>query len=95
MEGPPTPDQVRTIVSYLRNSESNSVSALLSAHPSAGDVNAHPATPEDLVRLVKRTPMALKWPIAVDWHSGRAAAGSVEGVVELLEHLRKIRDGEA
>jgi hypothetical protein len=36
----------------------------------------------------------LKWPIIVDWTSGRASAGDSEGVKDILEYLRKKRDGE-
>ncbi|KAI0036581.1 thioredoxin-like protein [Vararia minispora EC-137] len=89
-ENPPTPDQVRTILSYLRSSD---VAVLLSAHPSVGD--HRPTTPEALVRLVESTPNALKWPVVVDWSSGRATAGSTEGVLEILEYLRKVRDSKA
>jgi hypothetical protein len=47
-----------------------------------------------LVRLAQKSPLALKWPIVVDWTSGRASAGDSEGVKDILEYLRKKRDGE-
>ncbi|KAI0027863.1 hypothetical protein K488DRAFT_19830, partial [Vararia minispora EC-137] len=81
-ENPPTPDQAGTILSYLRGSD---VTVLLSAHPSVGD--HRPTTPEAPVRLVESTPNVLKWPVVVDWSSGRAAAGSTEGILEILEYL--------
>ncbi|KZV73648.1 hypothetical protein PENSPDRAFT_674461 [Peniophora sp. CONT] len=91
-EHPPTADQVRTILPYITQSDSPSV--LLSSHPSAPSGEDRPTTPEGVVDVATRTPNALKWPIVVDWNSGRAAAGNLDGVVEMLEHLRKVRDGE-
>ena len=46
------------------------------------------------MRLAQKSPLALKWPIIVDWTSGRAVAGDSEGVKDILEYLRKRRDGE-
>lgn len=36
-----------------------------------------------------------KWPVVVDWTGGRASIGDVEGVKEILEAIRKERDGES
>jgi len=47
-----------------------------------------------LVRLAQKNPLAVKWPIVVDWTNGRASAGNAEGVKDILEYLRKRRDGE-
>ena len=91
-ENPPTADQIRTLLPYLTHSDSPSV--LLSSHPSAPSGEDRPTTPEGVVDVAARTPNALRWPIIVDWNSGKAAAGNLDGVVEMLEHLRKIRDGE-
>ncbi|KAH9916398.1 uncharacterized protein BXZ73DRAFT_105836 [Epithele typhae] len=87
---PPTPDQLRTILSYLPAAPG--LSALLSAHPT---VDSTPATEQGVSELAERNPNALKWPIVVDWHAGRAAVGDVDAVKALLEELRKKRDGEA
>ena len=91
-ENPPTADQIRTLLPYLTRSDSPAV--LLSSHPSAPSGEDRPTTPEGIVDVAARTPNALRWPIIVDWNSGKAAAGNLDGVVEMLEHLRKIRDGE-
>ncbi|KAI6143214.1 hypothetical protein BKA82DRAFT_4183867 [Pisolithus tinctorius] len=83
---PPTPDQIKTIMSYLepKGSENGPYSAFLSAHPSAlGFQNSH-----------RRRLRSLKWPLVVDWHGGKASVGDVDGVKNMLEALRKRRDGE-
>ena len=95
---PPTSDQLRTILSYLPSktpsgqTQTPSPEILLSAHPT---VDSRPTNPEGVVQLASQNPNALKWPIVVDWHSGKAAVGDVEGVKGILEELRKKRDGEA
>ena len=65
---------------------------LISAHPT---VDSRPTSAEGVAELASQNPNALKWPIVVDWNSGYAAVGDVEGVKALLEELRKKRDGEA
>lgn len=93
---PPTSDQMQTILSYLRSSpsavEPPSPASLLSAHPS---VDARPTSTDGVAHLASQNLQALKWPIVVDWDSGRAAVGDVEGVKSILEELRKKRDGES
>ncbi|RDX46001.1 hypothetical protein OH76DRAFT_1356704 [Lentinus brumalis] len=98
---PPTADQLRTILSYLPSksptgpsgsSQTPSPDVLLSAHPT---VDTRPTSAEGVVKLASQNPNALKWPIVVDWHNGKAAIGDLEGVRGLLEELRKKRDGEA
>lgn len=71
------------------------MTTLLSAHPSAPSVGDRPSSAEGFVRLAQKTPTAIRWPLVVDWDAGRAAVGDVEGVKEMLEALRKVRDGEA
>ncbi|KAJ7259659.1 hypothetical protein C8J57DRAFT_1338876 [Mycena rebaudengoi] len=99
VEGPPTPDQLTTILSYLpskhpsSSSESPALDVFLSAHPAgatAGDVKSAAG----VARLGQSNPNALKWPVVVDWHAGRAAVGDLEGVKGILEMIRKKRDGE-
>ncbi|PCH42932.1 hypothetical protein WOLCODRAFT_144282 [Wolfiporia cocos MD-104 SS10] len=92
---PPTADQLQTILSYLpagSAGESRSPVSLLSAHPT---VHTRPSSAEGVSSLAAKNPNALKWPIVVDWHGGRAAVGDVEGVKSILEELRKKRDGES
>ncbi|PIL34115.1 hypothetical protein GSI_03826 [Ganoderma sinense ZZ0214-1] len=98
---PPTGDQLRTILSYLPSRSPASpagipdpptAEALLSSHPT---VDSRPQDLDAVVALASKNPNALKWPIVVDWNNGRAAVGDVDGVKQLLEELRKTRDGEA
>ncbi|KAM5531856.1 hypothetical protein V8D89_014486 [Ganoderma adspersum] len=98
---PPTGDQLRTILSYLPSrspagpggiADPPTAEALLSSHPT---VDSRPQDPDAVVALASKNPHALKWPIVVDWNNGRAAIGDVGGVKQLLEELRKTRDGEA
>ena len=95
---PPTADQIRTILEYLPRvrdvDDPHHVAALISSHPSAPSLPDRPHSPEGLVRLAEKSPLALKWPIVVDWTSGRASAGDSEGIKDMLEYLRKKRDGE-
>jgi hypothetical protein len=95
---PPTADQIRTMLDYLPRvrdiDDPHHVAALISSHPSAPSLPDRPHSPEGLVRLAQKSPLALKWPIVVDWTSGRATAGDSEGVKDILEYLRKKRDGE-
>lgn len=85
VESFPTAEQLQTIKSYVSPSASSSV--FLSAHPSA------PSEAPELSQLKDQNPNALKWPVVVDWTSGKASIGDVEGVKRLLEDLRKQRDG--
>ncbi|KAI9507312.1 thioredoxin-like protein [Russula earlei] len=99
IESAPTADQIRTILDYLPRvrdvDDPHHVAALISSHPSSPSLPDRPHSPEGLVRLAQKTPLALKWPIVVDWTNGRASAGNSEGVGDVLEYLRKRRDGEA
>ncbi|THU85415.1 hypothetical protein K435DRAFT_764271 [Dendrothele bispora CBS 962.96] len=98
IEAPPTADQLRTILSYVSPSkESSSPSpsrVFLSAHPSAPTGYDQPHDVSGVHDLAVKNPNALKWPIVVDWTGGKASVGDVEGVKNILEHLRKKRDGE-
>ena len=87
---PPTPDQLRTILSYLPG-----VSTLDSFVSSHYSVDSKPSDPNALAKLASREPRALKWPIVVNWDDGKAAVGDLEGVKRLLEDIRKKRDGES
>ncbi|KAJ8490107.1 hypothetical protein ONZ45_g13321 [Pleurotus djamor] len=91
IESPPTADQLRTISSFIPSKSSSSTSLFLSAHPSSSEA---PQSVSEIVKLAKQNPNTLKWPIVVDWSSGKAAIGSVDSVEGILEHLRKQRDGE-
>ena len=95
---PPTADQIRTILDYLPPlrdvDDPHHVSALISSHPSAPSLPDMPSSPEGLIRLAHKSPQAIKWPIVVDWTNGRASAGDSEGVKDILEYMRKKRDGE-
>ena len=91
---PPTSDQLATILSY-QNSKgpSSELSTFLSAHPSSDSQLANNA--RSLVELARKNPNVFKWPIVVDWTGGRASIGDVEGVKDILESIRKERDGES
>ena len=53
-----------------------------------------PATTDQVLSRAKRDLDAFKWPVVVDWVGGKASVGEVDGVNEILENLRKRRDGE-
>lgn len=102
---PPTADQISTILNYTKKP----ISSMLSAHPSTA-TGALPATPRALSVMVESNPKVLKWPIVVNckpfyvandlytWRikgdHGQASVGDLEAVKEMLESLRKKRDGE-
>ena len=81
--GLPTKDQLRTIESYLPHGG-------LASFVAGGS----PVTADQVLSQAKRDLDSLKWPIVVDWHDGKAAVGDINSVNEILEHLRKKRDGE-
>jgi len=81
--GLPTKDQLRTIESYLPHGG-------LASFVAGGS----PATADQVLSHAKHDLDAFKWPVVVDWVGGKASVGDVDGVNEILENLRKKRDGE-
>ena len=79
----PTKDQLRTIESYLPH---GGLASFVT-----GD---SPATADQVLSQAKRDLDTFKWPVVVDWVDGKASVGGVDGVNEILENLRKKRDGE-
>lgn len=80
----PTKDQIKIISSYLPN---GGLSSLLSD-------NQQVTSPDKLLSVATKDLSAFKWPVVVDWTGGKASIGDVEGVKEILENIRKKRDGE-
>jgi len=80
----PTKDQLRTIESYLPQ---GSIASFVTG--------GSPATTDQVLSQAKRDLDAFKWPVVVDWVGGKASVGDIDGVNEILENLRKRRDGEA
>ena len=66
----------------------------LSAHPSGPSTFDQPTTAQGIAELAEKNPLAIKWPIVVDWSIGKVSIGDVEGVKGILETLRQRRDGE-
>jgi hypothetical protein len=94
VETPPTPDQFKTILSYLPSKPTNPSMVFLSAHPSGPTTFEQPTTVKGIAELAEKNPLAIKWPIVVSWSIGKASIGDVEGVKGILEILRQKRDGE-
>ncbi|KAF8063969.1 thioredoxin-like protein [Lyophyllum atratum] len=94
VEGPPTPDQLRTILSYLPSKSVSPSNAFLSAHYAAPFDSERPGDVGSIAKAAQENPSALKWPIVVDWNAGKACVGDLECVKGILENLRKRRDGE-
>nr|GAT54785.1 DUF1687-domain-containing protein [Mycena chlorophos] len=96
IEGPPTADQLTTILSFLpsrQDSAPSAASVFLSAHPSsAGSSDA--ASLDSVARLGRDRPSTFKWPIVVDWNAGTASVGDEASVSSILEQLRQRRDGK-
>jgi hypothetical protein len=95
VEGAPTSDQLRIILSYLPSKAITPSNAFLSAHFAAPTGSERPETTGAIARLAQENPAALKWPIVVDWNGGQASIGDPDGVKAILEKLRQKRDGEA
>lgn len=94
---PPTPDQLKIILSYItppRSTAPPALSTFLSAHPASPGPGEQPQSVKGIVSLVEQNPNVFKWPVVVDWVGGRASVGDVEGVKEILEAIRQRRDGE-
>ncbi|KIJ18360.1 hypothetical protein PAXINDRAFT_9437 [Paxillus involutus ATCC 200175] len=74
---PPTPHQLRIILSNLSPKDSAaaspSYSTFLSSHPSAPALSEQPHSAIGVVNLALQNPNALKWPVVVDWNGGRAS----------------------
>jgi Protein of unknown function (DUF1687) len=89
----PTASQIIRILDYLPRvpdvDDPHHVAALMSSHPSVPSLPDRPNSLEGLVRLAQKSPLALKWPIVVDWTSSRASTRNSEGVKDILEYLRK------
>ncbi|KAG6830932.1 hypothetical protein H0H92_013860 [Tricholoma furcatifolium] len=94
VEGPPTSDQMKTIMSYLPSKATSPSHVFLSAHYAVPTGADRPEGVSAIAQLAQDNPNALKWPIVVDWNDGQAAIGDIEGVKGILETLRKRRDGE-
>ena len=94
VESPPTPDQFKTILSYLPPKPTNPSMVFLSAHPAGPTIFDQPTTAKGIAELAEKNPLAIKWPIVVDWSIGKVSVGDVEGVKGILETLRQKRDGE-
>lgn len=94
VETPPTPDQFKTIMSYLPSKATNPSMVFLSAHPSGPTTFDQPTTVKGIAELAEKNPLAIKWPIVVGWTIGKVSIGDVEGVKGILEYLRQKRDGE-
>ena len=94
VESSPTSDQLKTILSYLPSKAANPSMVFLSAHPSGPSTFDQPTTVQEIAELAERNPLAIKWPIVVDWNDGKVSIGDVEGVKGILETLRQKRDGE-
>ena len=95
VESSPTSDQLETILSYLPSKATNPSMVFLSAHPLGQSPLDKPSTVKGIAELAARNPLALKWPIVVDWNGGKVSIGDVEGVKGILESLRQKRDGES
>jgi len=94
VESPPNSAQLGTIMSYLPSKAANPCMVFLSAHPSAANVSERPTTLSGIGALAEKNPNAFKWPVVVDWVDGKVSIGNPEGVKEILESIRKKRDGE-
>ena len=94
VESSPTSDQFKTILSYLPSKAVNPSMIFLSAHPSGPSTSDQPTTVQGIAELAEKNPLAIKWPIVVDWIDGKVSIGDVEGVKGILETLRQKRDGE-
>lgn len=86
----PTSDQFRTMQRYY----GRPITAFLSAHPSSSgsESGAGKDEVERVVQTAKANPLALKYPIVVDWDAGKIAVGSVSDVEALLQARAKMRD---
>ncbi|KAG8835263.1 hypothetical protein FRC17_004570 [Serendipita sp. 399] len=82
VERTPTSDQFRTMQRYY----GRPISAFLSAHPSVSSSENSSETDEaERVRdTVRQNPMALKYPIVVDWDAGKIAVGDISEVERIL-----------
>ncbi|KAG8929290.1 hypothetical protein FRC02_005778 [Tulasnella sp. 418] len=69
------------------------LSSFISAHPAVAGLSS-PSSAEDLAKMAVSNPKVLKYPLAVNWDEGEVSIGSVDGVKEIIENMRKRRDSE-
>jgi len=82
---PPTVDQIRIILSYLKLP----LSTLVSAHPTSGVSPAD--SPEALVKVATGNPKVFRFPVIVNWEDGEAAL-DLGGVKRILDNLAERRE---
>lgn len=82
---PPTADQIRTLLTYLKLP----LSSLLSAHPASGTSPADSA--ESLAQAATSNPKIFRFPVIVNWDDGDAALDA-GGVKKMLDKLAERRD---
>lgn len=82
---PPTADQIRIILSYLKLP----LSTLVSAHPTSGVSPAD--SPEALVKVATANPKVFRFPVIVNWEDGEAAL-DLGGVKRMLDNLAERRE---
>lgn len=87
VESPPTGDQIRTILTYLRSP----LSSLISAHPSTTDSATKIDSPEALHEAATRNPKVFRYPVVCDWEQGETAT-DLSGVRRMLDRMAKARD---
>jgi hypothetical protein len=88
---PPTPDQLKTILTYI---PSKGPPPSLSIFTSSPTLQNSLTSADAVSQLAASDPKAFKWPVVVDWTGGRASVGDVDGVNGILETIRQQRDGE-
>lgn len=81
---PPTSDQIRILLSYLKLP----LSSLVSTHPTSGISPAD--SPEALVEAATSNPKIFRFPVMVNWDDGEAAL-DVGGVRKMLDKLAERR----
>jgi len=83
-EQPPTPDQIRIILSYLKAP----LHTLVSSHPS---ITFRPDTVEALYNEALKNPKVFRFPVACNWEDGEAALDA-GGIKRILDNLAERRD---
>ncbi|KAF8321042.1 uncharacterized protein EI90DRAFT_3080358 [Cantharellus anzutake] len=78
---PPTPDQIRIILSYLKAP----LATLVSSHPS---VTFRPDSAESLYNESLQNPKVFRYPVACNWDDGEVALES-SGIKRMLDNLAK------
>ncbi|PVG00145.1 hypothetical protein CPB86DRAFT_783019 [Serendipita vermifera] len=84
----PTTDQFKTMQRYY----GQPITTFLSAHPSSNEEGKGADEVERVRNVANKNPLALKYPLVVDWDRAKIAVGNLSDVKKILDGRAEERD---